>query len=110
MAPQLLSHLSISSAPDADVPRLAVRGELDMASAAQLGRAIEAQECGDSGVICIDVTELRFMDVSGVRTLLNAARRAGRKGRRLVVLNPQPSIQRLFSLTAVDQTLEVRFE
>jgi anti-anti-sigma regulatory factor len=45
-----------------------------------------------------------------MRVVLDAARRAKREGRRMVVLNPQPPIRRLFALSAVDRSLEIRFE
>ena len=47
------------------------------------------------------------MGVSGLRAILDAARRARRDGRRLVVTNPVPHILRLFELTAIDQSVEL---
>ena len=58
----------------------------------------------DSG----DLAELSFMDVTGLRTILDAARRARRAGSAIVIANPLPHIIRLLELTAIDQTLEVQ--
>ena len=91
-------------------PRLAVAGELDMATAPQLAAAIARKEREEGAPPVLDLTRLVFMDVAGMRVLLDAARRARRAGQLLVVFNPQPSIRRLFALTAVDHTLQIRFD
>ena len=80
-----------------------------MATAPKLAAAIASDE-RDGGAPVLDLSRLAFMDVSGMRVLLDAARRAKRAGGALVVFNPQPPIRRLFALTAVDRTLEIRFD
>ena len=105
-----LSPLSIKRIYDDEAPRLAVSGELDMATAAQLAAAIAAGERADGAPPVLDLARLAFMDVAGMRVLLDAARRAKRAGGRLVVCNPPPAIRRLFALTAVDRTLHIRFD
>ena len=91
-------------------PRLAVAGELDMATAPQLAAAIASDELDGGTPPVLDLSRLAFMDVAGMRVLLDAARRAKRAGGALVVFNPQPAIRRLFALTAVDRTLQIRFD
>ncbi len=93
-----------------EAPRLAVSGELDMATAPQLAAAIASDEREDGAPPVLDLSRLAFMDVAGMRVLLDAARRAKRAGGALVVFNPQPPIRRLFALTAVDRTLQIRFD
>jgi anti-anti-sigma factor len=88
--------------------RLALRGELDMYSAPLLERQLEAVAADARGEIVLDLAELTFMDVSGLRTILDAARTARRGRRALVIENPMPHIVRLLELTAIDQTLTVR--
>lgn len=60
------------------------------------------------GGIVLDLADLTFMDVSGLRTILDAAREARRERRSFVIENPMPHIIRLLELTAIDQTLTVR--
>lgn len=91
-------------------PRLAVSGELDMATAPQLAAVIASDERDEGAPPVLDLSRLAFMDVAGMRVLLDAARRAKRAGGALVVFNPQPPIRRLFALTAVDRTLQIRFD
>ena len=105
-----LSPFTIDTIQRGETPRLAVTGELDMATAPQLAAAIAARERAYGEPPVLDLSGLGFMDVAGMRVLLDAARRARRAGTHLVVFNPQPSIRRLFALTAVDRTLQIRFD
>ena len=105
-----LAPLSIETVYHGATPRLAVSGELDMATAPQLAAAIAGDERKDGSAPVLDLSRLVFMDVAGMRVLLDAARRAKRGGGALVVWNPQPAIRRLFALTAVDRTLQIQFD
>jgi anti-anti-sigma factor len=58
---------------DAGASRIALRGELDLGTAAQLEQALA--EAG--GEILLDLRGLTFMDSTGVRVLLEAAERSG---------------------------------
>jgi anti-sigma B factor antagonist len=82
-------------------------GELDMSNAASLELELQSVEARRPPMLVLDLAELRFMGVSGLRSILDAARRARREGRDLVVTNPVPHISRLFELTAIDQSLEI---
>jgi anti-anti-sigma factor len=53
--------------------RVALRGELDLGTAAQLEQALA--EAGDD--VLLDLRGLTFMDSTGVRVLLEAAERGG---------------------------------
>ena len=81
-----------------------------MATAPQLAAAIAVDEREEGFAPVLDFSRLVFMDVAGMRVLLDTARRAKRAGGALVVFNPQPAIRRLFALTAVDRTLQIRFD
>src|SRR3954468_22750765 len=101
------SPLRVSRSYDGRVVRLMLIGELDMSSATSLELELQTVEARRPPVLVLDLAELRFMGVSGLRSILDAARRARRDGRQLVVTNPVPHISRLFELTAIDQSLEI---
>jgi anti-sigma B factor antagonist len=82
-------------------------GELDISTAMCLELELRAVEERRPPLLVLDLAQLRFMGVSGLRTILDAARRARREGRDLVVTNPVPHILRLFELTAIDQSVEL---
>lgn len=102
-----LSPLDVSRTDDGQIVRVMLSGELDMSSVTTLELELLMVETRKPPVLVIDLTELRFMGVSGLRSILDAARRARREGRRLVVSNPPPHILRLFELTAIDQSVAV---
>jgi anti-sigma B factor antagonist len=82
-------------------------GELDIATAATLELELQTVEARRPPVLVLDLAELSFMGVSGLRSILDAARRARREERHFVVTNPVPHISRLFELTAIDQSVDL---
>ena len=89
-------------------PALALEGELDLATVPILMESLDALDREDESVFALDLTELRFLDASGLKAILNAHRRAIRRGERgLTLLNPSQDIRRLLELTAIDLTIEV---
>lgn len=70
-------------------PGLTVRGELDLATSPQFGKAVDALiEGGSSGVI-VDLTPTTFLDSSGARELMRIARTAAAAGVELHVVAPR---------------------
>jgi anti-sigma B factor antagonist len=57
-------------------PALTVRGELDIATCVELEEVIEAQLAAAPGALVIDLTPTRFIDSSGARCLVRAAKQA----------------------------------
>ena len=104
---QAASPLQVSRSDEGAIVRLALCGELDMSSAGSLELELQTIEARSPAVLVLDLAQLRFMGVAGLRSILNAARRARREGRHFVVTNPLPHISRLFELTAIDQSLEL---
>jgi len=106
--PSQLSVRVENSSDEPGVLRVAVEGELDFSNVPTLRRELRRAERRRPSVLVIDLAGLSFMDVAGLRTILDAARRAARDERHLVVTNPIPPIVRLFELTAIDQSVDVR--
>ena len=102
-----VSPLRVHRSDDGRVIRLMLSGELDMATAASLELELQSAEATQPPVLVLDLEQLQFMGVSGLRSILDAARRARRDGRQFVVTNPVPHISRLFELTAIDQSVEL---
>jgi anti-anti-sigma regulatory factor len=76
-----------------------IRGEVDMTSSAAFGQAIAVALTGP-GAVRLDVSELRFIDVSGLRALADAARGSGRRVR---VEGARPVLRRAWTLLAHDR-------
>ena len=88
--------VTVEDGPDGVVVR--VSGELDIVSEPQLNQALEQVAGRDA---TLDLSELAFMDSTGLRTLLGAARAYPN----VKLQGPlQPPVQRLLELT---QTLSI---
>ena len=100
--------LRVTPEPEEQGIRLSLHGELDLATTPILEQSIEVAEREDGPLVALDLTELSFVDASGLKAILNAHRRALRRGERgLLLVNPSGDIRRLLSLTAIDLTIEV---
>jgi anti-sigma B factor antagonist len=87
------------------IARVIVRGELDLASAPQLDDALSEAASGSVAVI-LDLSELTFMDSSGLHAILTARARMAAADCRLVLLKGCRQVQRIFEVTGVDRVLE----
>jgi stage II sporulation protein AA (anti-sigma F factor antagonist) len=55
----------------------------------------------------VDLSRASFLDSSGLGALTNSMRRIERKGGRLVVINTDPQLRRVFELTGLQRVLNV---
>ena len=92
---------------DGDRATVSLRGELDLSGVDRARQAIEEAESGDAPLLVIDLSELDFIDSTGLEVMLRAARRAHDDGRRLIVQRPSAYVRRLFEMTAIDQSLDI---
>jgi anti-sigma B factor antagonist len=93
--------------PDPGVPWVTVQGDVDMSTAPRLEEALDDVHRRFRQVATLDLADLQFIDSSGLRVLLLAARREHRAGRRLRVVNTDPQVRRLFELVALDRSLDL---
>jgi anti-sigma B factor antagonist len=84
-----------------------LRGELDLSGVDRAREAIEQAEAGGDSLLVLDLSELEFIDSTGLEVLLRAARRAHDSGRRLIVQKPSRYVRRLLAMTAIDQSLDI---
>lgn len=87
--------------------QLALRGELDLASAYTFDATLRQVERDAPACIVLDLRELRFMDSAGLSRLLAARRRARRAGCRLVLVRGPTAVQRLLAIAALDEVFEI---
>lgn len=87
--------------------RLTLEGELDLASAPILQSQFDALERDPASVIVVDLRRLLFMDVAGMRVLLEAHERALCGWRSLVIVRGPRAVQRLFELARVEEILHL---
>ena len=81
--------------------RIRARGEIDMAVADWFAEAITAALANGSPRVIVDLTEVTFLDSSGIRALLTANRVAAERCRSLTVENPAPMVHRVLEICGV---------
>jgi anti-sigma B factor antagonist len=90
--------LEISPTSTADATVLVLSGELDIASAPGLERVLDEFGASIPRRLVIDLTDVTFMDSTGLRALLLARQRAD--GDHELLLRPGPrQVQRVFELS-----------
>lgn len=82
---------------------LRLHGELDLATAARLEAEVLAQIEGHEELV-VDLSELTFIDSTGIRTLIQIATAVAPKP--VILRSPQPNVQHVFDLTGVDAIMD----
>jgi anti-sigma B factor antagonist len=112
--PSTKHHEAVSAQPfaiirtrlESDVIVISVSGEVDLASADQLEKAIRDAEQSATGWIVIDLEDLTFLDSTGLGVLLQARRRATENGDRLrFICSRHEQVTRLLSITETSELL-----
>jgi anti-anti-sigma factor len=84
--------------------RVRLRGELDIATGDAVARRLAVlRERGES--VVLDLDELTFMDVSGIRLVLTAAEDSRRDGWMFAVTRGSRPVRRVFRLLDLDNQL-----
>lgn len=86
---------------------ITVTGEIDMAGGPILEAAILQTE--GEGPLVIDVRGVSFIDSSGLRSLLEASRRARSRDASLALRNVGPEVARLLEITGTTEQFEVHY-
>jgi anti-anti-sigma factor len=97
--------LTIESTEQDDALVVALAGEFDLASAQlvdeELARAQESY-----AVVILDLSQVTFMDSSGLHVVLGVDARMRESGSTLRVVPGSPQVQRLFELTGAASRLD----
>lgn len=84
---------------------LALRGELDLTGTPRIEEHVQSALLDGAGAFVLDLSELTFMDSSGVNALLRARSLLGREERALVVVCPPGPVRRVLELIGVEDVL-----
>jgi anti-anti-sigma factor len=102
-----MSPFEIATEEGEGQTRVALAGELDIASAPQFEEGLESVEAKAPDVLILDLRKVEFIDSTGLRAVIAADERARSAGRRLVIIRGTPAVERVFSVTQLDQRLEI---
>lgn len=99
-----MSGLTVSKERHGDALVVSIAGELDISNAPQL--AAEVDGVADGSALVLDLTELEFVDSTGLRTLVVAAR-AAPHGCAFVCPEDNAPVQRLIEIFGVAEAFPV---
>lgn len=109
-ATTLSEPLRIVSQPSGNgVVRLAVAGDVDLATAPQLRTTLLAtiDSAEPAHGVELDLADTTFLDAVGVRVLLDGHQAAARSQVRFTLRNPNAMVVQILSITGVDRILQV---
>jgi anti-anti-sigma factor len=84
---------------------IALAGELDLDGADRVIRELRRAETTDASRIVLDLSDLRFIDSTGIRLIVAADARSRRDGDRLVLIPGPRAVHRVFELTGLAERL-----
>ncbi len=99
--------LTVGSAERDGAFHISLRGELDVSTAPRFNAALSDPRIRRCHTLVVDLSELTFMDSTGLSAVLVGEMHARTRGQRFAVVRGPRHVQELFRLTGVDHFLEV---
>jgi anti-sigma B factor antagonist len=99
--------LEVSSEERDRLVHVALVGELDLSTVAKLQDELVRVEAGSPPTVVVDLSKLTFLDSTGLRCIVTADERAREAGRRMVVVRGPDPVQRVFTITRLEDRLEM---
>ena len=87
---------------------VSVSGEVDVSNAADLRKALDEALGAGREELVVDLTEVSYIDSTGIGVLVGAARRAADARMAFSVAHPQRNVARVLSMLGVDGELGIR--
>lgn len=86
-------------------PVVWISGDIDLSNANQLRAALESLEMKES--LAIDMTELAFIDSTGLNAIAQFGRRMLENGKEVFLIVTRPPLRKIFEITSLDQHFTV---
>jgi len=99
--------LKIQTEKEGDTLKVTLSGEFDMGAVAAFRRTVEDDPQPWQRVV-IEMSDLAFMDSSGLQELVRLNDRAREQGREVVVAQPSLPVTRLLELTGLEPHFTIR--
>ena len=93
--------------PDERTCIINVRGEIHVTTAPQFAQRLNDAISTGKTAIVLDLSQVEFIDSTGLSVLLNGLRRITRGHGRLAIVCSNPTVLRLFEITRLDSTFDI---
>jgi anti-sigma B factor antagonist len=107
MAGDAAQAFEVVDLPTDRIAGLAVRGEVELATAPALTAAVEDGIRRSSGAFAVDLAAVDFLDSTGIHCLVRARALLGRDDRPLVLICPPGNVRRVLELAAIDELVPI---
>ena len=97
------AYCTVGVSRENGTPVVRLAGELDMVSAEGVRSAVEEALAGAGERLVFDVSELEFIDSSGIALLISATRKVPK----VEVHHPTPIVRRIIELTGLTEILSL---
>jgi anti-sigma B factor antagonist len=84
-----------------------VAGEIHASTAPEFSDRLNAVISNGRNAVVLDLTNVEFIDSTGLSVLLNGLRRVTRARGAMVIACANPTVLRLFEITKLDSTFEI---
>ena len=85
-----------------------VSGEVDLYSSPDLREALTKAKCDPPLSVVVDLSDVPYMDSSGVATLVEGFRAAGERKVGFALVAPSQSVMKVLQLSRLDTVFEIR--
>jgi anti-sigma B factor antagonist len=103
----LRASVSVPESAGAAYSVVVLAGEVDATNSDELYGVLESVVTQQPRLLIVDMSELSFMDSTGLRMLLRSSRSLDQQGGVLALAAPQVSVARVLQLTRADQLIPV---
>jgi anti-sigma B factor antagonist len=93
--------------PDERTRVIVAAGEIHVSTANAVSEALAAAIADGRTALVLDLTDVGFIDSTGLSVLLNGLRRVTRAKGRMALVCTSPTVLRLFTITKLDTTFDI---
>jgi anti-anti-sigma factor len=93
---------------DDGVVHVRIEGELDVSTAPELISCLKGLLTDEVSGFVFDLSELQFVDSSGLGVLVMATKRVRAEGKKLVLVSPRSQVARLLDITGLNEYFDVK--
>ena len=88
------------------ITKLVLSGRMDIQGAMTADMTFSVT-AGAKKKVVIDLSDVTFMAFLGLNTLMVSAKSMGNKGGKMVLLNPQPNVEKVLEITGVSTVIPI---
>src|SRR5262245_6191594 len=88
------------------ITRVTLSGRLDVQSALKIDDEFSKIAEAKKNVV-VDLSDVTFLASLGIRTLITGAKAAANNGGKMVLLNPQPNVEKVLRASRVDTVMPI---